>query len=115
MASEVWYRLRAWTGGLGRARRTASRSASSQRRATDHSGWLLGAGHLGVCNRTATNRPVATTATVAMAAKITLTRVPRIYLTLAGAWQRESRPCAPPPSHPSDGAGPKATGGGAGA
>src|SRR3954469_7367630 len=42
MATDVWKRLRAWTGGFGRARRIASRRASSQRRATDHVGFSDG-------------------------------------------------------------------------
>src|SRR5260370_39653899 len=38
IATERWKRLRACTGGLGRERRIASRTASSQRRTTDQLG-----------------------------------------------------------------------------
>src|SRR5438093_5795366 len=66
MATERWNRLRAWTGGLGRARRIASRSASSQRRATDQVGLLATWGHAGARSHgrvAARVAPVTTTRT----------------------------------------------------
>src|SRR5688572_21497085 len=42
IATDRWNRFRACTGGFGSERRIASRSASFQRRATDHSGLSSG-------------------------------------------------------------------------
>src|SRR5664279_426963 len=62
----------------------ASRSASSQRRATDHSGWLATGAHLDACQgRTTTTRPATTTAKAAMAAMTAVRREPRICLSSA--------------------------------
>src|SRR5260370_28875729 len=78
MATERWNRLRAWTGGLGRARRIASRSASSQRRATDQVELFATWGHAGARShgRVAARAAPVTTTTTTRAAPNARARAP---------------------------------------
>src|SRR5512142_413609 len=67
IATDVWNRFRAWTVGAGSARRIASRSASSQRRATVHSGFARAAVQATGCDDQGCHTATAPTSTATRA------------------------------------------------